>query len=104
MPGFLIVYCSCANEEEARTLANAAVERRLAACVNIVPSVTSIYRWKEVIQTATEYLLLAKTTEDSFPKLRDTLTEMHSYDNPEIVATPITYGADDYLAWIRQSV
>ena len=104
MPGFLMVYCSCANEEEARALAKAAVEKRLAACVNIVPSVTSIYRWEGEIQTASEYLLVAKTTEDRFPQLREILTEMHSYANPEIIAVPITYGADDYLAWIRQSV
>lgn len=104
MLGFLIVFCACANEQEAGALARNVVERRLAACVNVLPPVQSVYRWTGEIQIAAEYLLLIKTTEDRFEALRDAITELHSYDTPEIIGIPVTCGADKYLAWIRESV
>ena len=104
MAGFLIVFCSCGSEEEERMLAQAAVEKRLAACANVLPPMTSVYRWKGKVETAYEYLLLAKTTEDRFPALRQALKEMHSYEKPEIVAVGIANGSADYLAWISENV
>ena len=104
MPGFLIVFCTCASEEEAERLARRVVERRLAAGANIVPPAQSIYWWQGQIETASERLLLFKTTEDRFAELRDAVTELHSYAVPEIIAVPITAGSDPYLAWIRQNV
>ncbi len=104
MLGFLIVFCTCAGEQEALKLANALVAKRLAACVNVLPPVQSVYRWEGQIQTALEYLLLIKTTEDRFEALRDSVAELHSYEVPEIVGVPITEGTDKYLAWIRESV
>lgn len=104
MLGFLIVFCTCGNEEEALRLASALVERRLAACVNVLPPVQSIYRWKGEVQSAAEYLLLIKTTEDRFDALRDAIIEMHSYETPEVIGIPIADGSEKYLAWLRESV
>lgn len=104
MPGFLVVFCTCGNAEEASRLANALVERRLAACVNVLPTIQSIYRWKGEVQSAAEYLLLIKTTVERFDALRDAITGMHSYDTPEVIGVPIADGTEKYLAWIRESV
>lgn len=104
MLGFLVVFCTCGNEEEALRLANALVERRLAACANILPPVQSIYRWKGEVQSAAEYLLLIKTTEERFDALRDAIIEMHSYETPEVIGVPVADGAEKYLAWLRESV
>ncbi len=85
-------------------LANALIERRLAACVNILPPVKSIYRWRGEVQSATEYLLLIKTTEERFDALREAVVEMHSYETPELIGVPIADGSEKYLAWLRESV
>ncbi len=104
MLGFLMVFCTCPGEEEARALAAALIARRVAACVNVLPPVQSIYRWHGKIESASECMLLIKTTEERFGALRDAITELHSYETPEIVAVPVSYGSDKYLAWIRESV
>jgi periplasmic divalent cation tolerance protein len=104
MPGFLIVFCTCADDQEALRLANTLVERRLAACVNVLPRVQSVYRWQGEVKLESEYLLLMKTTEERFSALRDTLTELHSYEVPELLAIPVWGGSDKYLAWIQESV
>jgi len=101
---FLMVYCTCPTESAATGLANELVQRRLAACVNILPAVQSVYRWEGKVESAGEFLLLIKTTEERFPALRDGIEELHSYETPEIIGVPIAYGADKYLAWIRESV
>jgi periplasmic divalent cation tolerance protein len=102
--GFLIVFCTCASEEQADRLARSVVEKRLAACANILPPIQSVYWWQGQIEVAPERLLLFKTTEDRFAELRDAVIEMHSYAVPEIIAVPITAGSDPYLAWIRENV
>jgi len=104
MLGFLLVFCTCPSEEEAVRLAHALVERRLAACVNILPPIQSTYRWNGSVQTASEYLLLMKTTEERFDALRDAITGMHSYDTPEVMGVPVTEGTEKYLSWVRESV
>jgi periplasmic divalent cation tolerance protein len=104
MSGFLIVFCTCADEQEALRLAKVLVERRLAACVNVLPRLQSVYRWEGDVKLESEYLLLMKTTEDRFPALRDDITELHSYEVPEVLAVPVWGGSDKYLAWIRESV
>jgi periplasmic divalent cation tolerance protein len=104
MSAFLIVFCTCADEQEALRLAKVLVERRLAACVNILPRLQSVYRWEGDVKLESEYLLLMKTTEDRFPALRDDITELHSYEVPEVLAVPVWGGSDKYLAWIRESV
>ena len=97
----LIVLCTCSNAEEAERIAHSAVNECLAACVNILPGIRSIYRWQDAVESAEEILLLIKTTEAGFPKLRDRIVELHSYETPELLALPITAGSDKYLSWLR---
>ena len=104
MTDSVIVLCTCANHEEAARLAHALVEERLAACVNILPPIRSVYRWQGVVESAEEVLLLIKTIEPRFPALRDRILELHSYDVPEIIAVPITGGSEKYLSWLRDQV
>ena len=104
MSSFLLVFCSCADEQAALRLAKALVEERLAACVNVLPRAQSVYRWEGEIKLESEYLLLIKTTEERFSSLRDRITEMHSYEVPEVLAIPVWGGSDKYLAWIQASV
>lgn len=99
-----IVLTTAGSEEEARRIANQLVERRLAACVNIVPRIESIYRWKDKVQEAEELLLVIKTTEAAFPGVRDAIAELHSYDVPECIALAIDAGSEPYLQWIGDSV
>jgi periplasmic divalent cation tolerance protein len=99
-----LVLTTCSSLEEARQIAQALVERRLAACVNIVPQVESIYRWKGEVETSNEWLLLIKTAEGTFDRLRSALSELHSYEVPECIALAITDGSTSYLNWIGESV
>jgi len=96
-----LVLVTCANIREARRIALAAVEARLAACVNIVPgSITSVYRWKGKVTTARERLLLIKTSRKRLAKLEAAVKRLHSYGVPEFIALPIAAGSRDYLAWL----
>jgi periplasmic divalent cation tolerance protein len=104
MPEFVIVFCTCHDQQQALHIANILVERRLAACVNVLPGVQSVYRWKEKIEIDTEHLLLIKTIEERLEPLRHAITEMHSYEIPEILAVPVAGGSDQYLAWLRESM
>ena len=99
---YCLVLCSCPEEETATGLAKMAVSERLAACVNILPGLTSVYSWKGAIETARETLLLIKTETAVYPLLEARLRERHPYELPEIVAVPIGRGLPDYLQWISQ--
>jgi periplasmic divalent cation tolerance protein len=99
-----LVLTTCSSLEEARTIANALLERRLAACVNIIPQIESLYRWQGKVETATEYLLIIKTTADAFNPLRDALIELHTYELPECIEIAIEDGSAAYLEWIGESV
>ncbi|HEV7395883.1 MAG TPA: divalent-cation tolerance protein CutA [Pyrinomonadaceae bacterium] len=99
-----LVLSTCGSIDEARKLARALVEKQLAACVNIVPQIESVYSWKGKVETSTEYLLLIKTTAGAFDELRDVLTELHSYDVPECIEIAIEDGSATYLAWMGESV
>ena len=99
-----LVLTTCGSLEEARRIAQELIGRRLAACVNIVPQIESIYRWQGEVETATEWLLIIKTTSDAFETLRDSLGKLHSYDVPECVEITIEDGSAAYLEWIGNSV
>jgi periplasmic divalent cation tolerance protein len=99
-----IVLTTCGSLEEARKIATALVERRLAACVNIVPQIESVYRWQGKVETSTEWLLVIKTTAGVFTSLCDTLHELHSYETPECIAIEIEDGSAAYLEWIGEAV
>jgi len=104
MSDAIVIFCTCADENEALRIANALVESRQAACVNVLPGIRSIYRWKENIQTDQEVLLFIKTTEEHLPALEALITRLHSYDTPEIIALPIVKGSEKYLCWLREQV
>jgi periplasmic divalent cation tolerance protein len=90
--------------DEARSIARAIVDARLAACVNIVPSIESVYRWDGVVQEGTEALLIVKTTSAAEPSLLELLGDVHPYDVFELVTLDIESGNPPYLEWIRASV
>jgi periplasmic divalent cation tolerance protein len=99
-----IVLTTAGSEEEAHRIARHLVEGRLAACVNIVPQVASIYRWQNKIESAQEWLLIIKTSADRFPAVRDAIRELHSYDLPECLAFSVEAGSLPYLKWLEESV
>jgi periplasmic divalent cation tolerance protein len=99
-----IVLSTTGTLEEARKIAHALVERKIAACVNIVPSIESVYRWEGKVETAQECLLIIKTIEGACERLEKTLKDLHSYDVPEFVVLGIQDGSQAYLEWIADSV
>lgn len=99
-----IIYCTCPDKEAAKKLAQGLVENHLAACVNIIPGLTSVYPWQGKIETANEVLLLIKTHNECFPALENYIQTHHPYELPEIVAVPIEQGAKQYLNWVSEWV
>jgi len=99
-----IVLSTCGSQEEANKIAHHLVENRLAACVNVIPHISSIYRWEGKVESAQEWLLLVKTTAEKFAKVRDAIRSLHSYELPECIAIPIEDGSTPYLQWIENSV
>ena len=98
-----IALCT-ASREEAPGIARALVERRLAACVNILPGVQSIYWWQEKVEEAAEVMLLIKTTEDKLGIIEQVLKTLNSYELPEFLVLEVEGGSDDYLRWIQSSL
>ncbi|WP_295005192.1 divalent-cation tolerance protein CutA [uncultured Dechloromonas sp.] len=96
----LIVITNCPDEETANAIALAVVEERLAACVNILPRVQSLYRWQGSVESAAEIPLLIKTTAGNYPALEARITALHPYEVPEIVALPLARGLPAYLNWV----
>jgi periplasmic divalent cation tolerance protein len=99
-----LILTTAGSREEARTIAQALVERRLAACVNIVPQAHSIYRWRDKVEEAEEWLLLIKTTAAAFERVRDAIVQLHSYELPECICMGIEGGSVEYLKWIEGGV
>jgi periplasmic divalent cation tolerance protein len=99
-----IVFTTAGSEEEARKIARALVDRRLAASVNRDPQIESIYRWQGKVDESREWLLLIKTSAALFPAVRDAIRELHSYDLPECIALNIADGNKEYLKWLENSV
>jgi periplasmic divalent cation tolerance protein len=100
----ILVLTTAGSKDEARRIGLALVERLLAACVNVVPQVGSIYRWEGEIEEAEEWLLIVKTTRAAFERVRDAIGELHSYDVPECIAISIESGSSTYLNWVGESV
>jgi periplasmic divalent cation tolerance protein len=99
-----IVLSTTDSAESAQRIGQALVERRLAACVNLIPNLTSIYRWQGAVETASEVLLLIKTSSESLSQLEAALRELHSYEVPEFVVLPIESGSRLYLEWLHDSL
>jgi periplasmic divalent cation tolerance protein len=100
----LVVLSTVARAEDAERIARALVERRLAACVNVLPGLVSFYRWKGAIERDAEQLLVIKTRRDRFEALREAIVALHPYEVPEIVALPVEAGHAPYLAWLDEAV
>ena len=100
----LVVLVTCPNARHAARLATALVQRRLAACVNLVPRVDSVFWWAGKVARAREVLLMAKTTSARFPQLERAVRSLHPYQVPEIIALPVARGHAAYLKWVASSV
>ena len=100
----IVVLSACASSEEAEKVARTLVEKKLAACVNILPAVRSIYRWKGAIEDDQETLLLIKSSRALFGELRAEIQKLHSYEIPEAIAIPIVDGLERYLEWMADAL
>lgn len=97
---FVQVTTTTDSRQEAAAIARSAVEERLAACAQVVGPIASTYWWEDEIESAEEWMVLFKTTADRFEELAGLIAEQHSYDTPEIIATPVVAGSADYLGWV----
>ena len=104
MEGFIQVTTTTEKKEDAERIARSLVETRLAACVQIVGPIESIYRWKGRIETTGEWLCLIKSRRDNYGAVEETIRSLHPYEVPEIVAVPFTAGSRDYLGWLRNEL
>ncbi len=100
----LIVLCTCPDGTAADAIAAALLEAGLAACVNRIDGVESLYRWEGTIQRDQEVLLLIKTTAVAFAEVEDAISDLHPYELPEIIGVPVTQGSAPYLDWLTKSV
>ena len=104
MTDFQIILCTCADRDQAEKIARQLIERQLAACVNILPGVHSIYRWQGNVESAEEVLLLIKTRAALSPEVQSTIATLHSYEIPEFLLLPISGGSEPYLAWLSANL
>jgi periplasmic divalent cation tolerance protein len=104
MSDYRVVLTTTGSHEEAKKIANTLVQIKLAACVNIVPSVESVYRFQGKVESSAEFLLIIKTTADAFERVRDAIKNLHSYDLPECIALKISDGSTECLDWIKAEV
>jgi periplasmic divalent cation tolerance protein len=100
----IVILSTCASEQEAHKVARVLVEERLAACVNVVPSVRSFYHWKGAVESGNEWLLLIKSSRELFDALAARLESIHSYEIPEVIALPILDGAGGYMNWLQANL
>jgi periplasmic divalent cation tolerance protein len=100
----IVVLSTCASAEEAAKIARSLVEKKLAACVNVLPAVRSFYRWKGVVEDDQESLLVIKSSRGLFDQLRTELEKLHSYEVPEVIAVPIVDGSEGYLEWLEREL
>lgn len=100
----IVVLSTCSSEEEAARVARALVEARVAACVTMLPGARSIYRWEGAVQSAAECLLVIKSSQSLFERLRSALEQAHSYEVPEMLALPIAEGAPKYMSWLEDQL
>jgi periplasmic divalent cation tolerance protein len=100
----IVVITTTETQKDGEWLAHLLVERELAACVQVLPQMTSIYRWQDHVERAAETLLLIKTTRELYPAVETAIKTHHHYQTPEVIALPIEAGSDDYLAWLIAAV
>lgn len=101
---FIMVFCTCPDEDSGKMIASSLIEAKIAACVNVLPGITSIYHWQGKVEQDTEVQLLIKTKSHCFEQLCGLIRSIHPYDTPEIIATEIVTGDTHYLTWISETV
>lgn len=101
---YRIILTTTSTEAEAKKIADSLVQSKLAACVNVIPNVSSIYRWEEKVTEDNEFLLLIKTNKSKEQEVQKQIQEIHSYDVPEVISLPIEGGSEKYLNWIDESL
>jgi periplasmic divalent cation tolerance protein len=101
MSEYLLVLSTCPDNTEAGRIAHALVTEQLAGCVQILPSMQSVYRWQGNVESAAEHLLLIKTSHANFERIQSRIADLHPYQTPEIIGIPITAGSSRYLAWLE---
>ncbi|MGB5441038.1 MAG: divalent-cation tolerance protein CutA [Gammaproteobacteria bacterium] len=99
-----LVLCTVPDRASAERIAEALVDEQLAACINIIPGITSVYRWKGALEKDEELLLFIKTSEAVYDSLEQRIRALHPYELPEIIAVPIQTGQEDYIRWIENSL
>ncbi len=100
----LVIYCTCPDRSSAEKIARHLVEARLAACVNIVPGIISVYQWQGEIESADEHLLLIKSRQDLYPRLEQAIVTQHPYELPEVVAVTMDHALPAYLEWMDSCI
>ncbi len=100
----IVVLCTCGSAKDAAKIARALVEKKLAACVNVMADIRSVYRWKGAIEEEQESLMVIKSSRGLFNELRAEIEKLHSYDVPEVIAVPIVDGSEGYLQWLDREL
>ncbi len=95
-----LIYCTCPDRETAEKIARHLIKTQLAACINIIPGITSIYQWQGKIESAEEHLLLIKSRQDLYPQVEQAIIRLHPYELPEVVAVSMARALPDYLHWM----
>lgn len=101
---YQVVMCTCPDQDSARAIAENLINQKLAACVNILPGVESVYTWQGKRESAQEHLLFIKTAEHIYDEVEMTINELHPYDTPEVIAINIENGSIGYLKWISENI
>jgi periplasmic divalent cation tolerance protein len=102
MTGSTVVMVSASSQNEAEKIAKDLVERKLAACVSIIPNMRSIYIWEGKVEDSEEYLMIIKTRGELFEQVKEAIQQLHSYKIPEIISLPIAHALEDYVRWINE--
>lgn len=100
MTNYIIILCNTNTKDSAETIATYLIKENLAACVNIIPKITSVYKWENKIEKEEEFLMLIKTKKELFNNVKEKIKILHPYDVPEIISTEISNGNKDYLNWL----
>ena len=103
MDEFIVIFCTVSPKEEAKNIAKAIIEKKLAACANIIEGITSIYEWEGEICTEEECLMIIKTKKKIFSRIKEEIVSLHPYEVPEIISLPITEGLESYLSWVDKN-
>lgn len=103
MNNYIIILCNTNSKDSAETIATYLIKESLAACVNIIPKITSIYKWQNKIENDEEYLMLIKTKKELFDKVKEKIQILHPYEVPEIISIDISNGNSEYLKWLNNN-